>query len=102
MKKLTKKQVRKTLIIGGAATCLVGIGWFLGSNFSDAASSIKNGIWGFDYDSNNKTWGMYCFRNMKRAQKWKPSRIAYTKSPEVLEALIKNASEGLKAMKGEE
>lgn len=102
MKKLTKKQVRKTLIIGGAATCLVGIGWFLGTHFSDAARPIKDGVWGFEYDSSLKRWSQCSFRNMKRAQKWQPSRINYTENPEVLETLIESASEALKAMKGEE
>lgn len=100
-KKVTKEQVKKVLIVTGGPVSLVGLGWLLGSRFSDHARPIKNGFCQGVYHPGTKTWHLFTYRNLKRADKGMPSKDSFTGNPEVLEYIIKSASDALKQMKGE-
>lgn len=100
-KKVTKEQVKKTLIATGGAVGLVGLGWFLASRFCDGTRFIKDGCWEGVYHPETKTWSLLTYRNSKRLEKGDYTRRASTNSPEVLEYIIESASDALKQMKGE-
>lgn len=99
---INKEKVTKIALTAGGALGLVGIGYFLGTHFSDSARPIRHGYVGVAYDHSDKSWNFLLYRNKRRYENGKPSRHTYITNPEVLSPILNDSMEILKKMKGEE